>query len=163
MVWIKHLLILYPEYQFYKWIRSNTIDRFYVDPEAEKANNATPIVSSAWKEREDALGSLQRYLSDIPSTPTNYVVGTNLVDMILDTVTFLHGPQGSGKSRMLAAILKDTKRFAFWILRTRILSTKAHVGKHSSSMSAHWRRLVQTQRSCPLSRSRQVIGLSSPS
>ncbi|GJE86794.1 exonuclease [Phanerochaete sordida] len=85
------------EYKFYKWIRSNTIDRFYLkSPEDEAA--ATPIKINAWKEREDAAGQLNRYLTDQPST-----------------VAFVHGPQGSGKSRMISAMLKDTHRPALVI------------------------------------------------
>ncbi|EKM55740.1 uncharacterized protein PHACADRAFT_195790 [Phanerochaete carnosa HHB-10118-sp] len=84
------------EYKFYKWLRSNTIDHFYLTTSDE--SDAALIRANAWKEREDAAGQLNRYLTDVPST-----------------VAFVHGPQGSGKSRMISAMLKDTHRPALTI------------------------------------------------
>ncbi|KIP10314.1 hypothetical protein PHLGIDRAFT_28547 [Phlebiopsis gigantea 11061_1 CR5-6] len=84
------------EYRLYKWMRSNFFDRFSMSTETEQ--NLNLITVSAWKEREEAAGALERYLSDAPST-----------------VTFVHGPQGSGKSRMISAMLKETKRKALII------------------------------------------------
>ncbi|KAF9070419.1 RNA12 protein-domain-containing protein [Rhodocollybia butyracea] len=75
------------EFKIYRWLRANTLERLYSKSEA------FPADKQVWKEREDAQRALQAYLSDVPST-----------------VTFVHGPQGSGKTTMIAATLKATER-----------------------------------------------------
>ena len=46
-----------------------------------------------WKERTEAHDALRAYLTDLPVT-----------------ITFVHGPQGSGKSRMLQTVLDEVDR-----------------------------------------------------
>ncbi|KAF8831619.1 hypothetical protein HHX47_DHR1000799 [Lentinula edodes] len=75
------------EFKVYKWLRANTLERIYSKSEAP------PVDKQIWKEREDAERAIQTYLSDLPST-----------------VTFVHGPQGSGKSTMIASALKSAER-----------------------------------------------------
>ncbi|KAJ4464625.1 exonuclease [Lentinula edodes] len=75
------------EFKVYKWLRANTLERIYSKSEA------LPVDKQIWKEREDAERAIQAYLSDLPST-----------------VTFVHGPQGSGKSTMIASALKSAER-----------------------------------------------------
>lgn len=77
------------EFKVYKWLRANTLERIYSKSEA------LPADKQIWKEREDAERAIQAYLSDLPST-----------------VTFVHGPQGSGKSTMIASALKSAERYA---------------------------------------------------
>ncbi|KAH9946331.1 RNA12 protein-domain-containing protein [Epithele typhae] len=83
----------YKEFAVYKWLRANTIDRFNGEDQIKSHPKA-----DVWKERQDAEEALQKYLSDLPNT-----------------VAFLHGPQGSGKTRMLTALLKETDRKAMVI------------------------------------------------
>ncbi|KAJ3864348.1 exonuclease [Lentinula novae-zelandiae] len=75
------------EFKVYKWLRANTLERIYSKSEA------LPADKQIWKEREDAERAIQAYLSDLPST-----------------VTFVHGPQGSGKSTMIASALESAER-----------------------------------------------------
>ncbi|KAF9234783.1 RNA12 protein-domain-containing protein [Melanogaster broomeanus] len=80
----------YREYGLYKWLRANTLDRLSLS--SASADTAT-INQEGWKERKEAEIALRSYLSDPPST-----------------LAFVHGPQGSGKSRMVSAIMQDTGR-----------------------------------------------------
>ncbi|KAJ4488366.1 exonuclease [Lentinula aciculospora] len=75
------------KFKVYKWLRANTLERIYIK------SKLLPVDKQIWKEREDAERSIQAYLSDLPST-----------------VTFVHGPQGSGKSTMIASALKSAER-----------------------------------------------------
>ncbi|KAI0060858.1 hypothetical protein BV25DRAFT_1839423 [Artomyces pyxidatus] len=78
------------ESRMYQWLRRNTIDRLYLKT-SDADNDAD--AEGAWQERQEALSSLQNYLGDLPNT-----------------AAFIHGPQGSGKGRMLARLLSDKKR-----------------------------------------------------
>ncbi|KIK63729.1 hypothetical protein GYMLUDRAFT_40790 [Collybiopsis luxurians FD-317 M1] len=75
------------EFKLYKWLRANTLERIY------SRSEPLPVDKQVWKEREDAEGAIQAYLSDLPST-----------------VTFVHGPQGSGKSTMITSALQTAER-----------------------------------------------------
>ncbi|KAG1842665.1 RNA12 protein-domain-containing protein [Suillus subalutaceus] len=105
----------YREYKLYKWFRANALDRFSLTSLARE--DVSPQ-GDIWKERKDAESAVRSYLSDLPST-----------------VAFVHGPQGSGKSRMLEAIIRDTGRKALVIdcaelnratSDTRLVSALAH-------------------------------------
>lgn len=105
----------YREYTLYKWLRANALDRFSLTSLARE--DVSPQ-GNIWKERKDAESAVRSYLSDLPST-----------------VAFVHGPQGSGKSRMLEAIIRDTSRKALVIdcaelsratSDTRLVSALAH-------------------------------------
>lgn len=85
----------YHEYKLYKWLRANALDRFSLTSVARE--DVSPQ-GDIWKERKDAESAVRSYLSDLPST-----------------VAFVHGPQGSGKSRMLDTIIRDTGRKALVI------------------------------------------------
>ncbi|KAJ3992762.1 RNA12 protein-domain-containing protein [Lentinula boryana] len=75
------------EFKVYKWLRANTLERLY------SKSGSLPADKQIWKEREDAERGIQAYPSDLPST-----------------VTFVHGPQGSGKSTMIVSALKSAER-----------------------------------------------------
>ncbi|KAJ3710055.1 RNA12 protein-domain-containing protein [Lentinula guzmanii] len=79
--------IYWTEFKVYKWLRANTLERLYSKSES------LPADKQIWKEREDAERGIQAYQSDLPST-----------------VTFVHGPQGSGKSTMIVSALKSAER-----------------------------------------------------
>ncbi|KAI0085448.1 exonuclease [Irpex rosettiformis] len=85
------------QYKAYKWLRSNAIDYFY-DEHPKDGAQAQASWMDTWKERQDAQGAVNRYLSDLPNT-----------------VMFIHGPQGSGKSRLIKSLLKDSDRKALII------------------------------------------------
>ncbi|KAL5532911.1 YME2 [Sanghuangporus sanghuang] len=76
----------------YKWLRANTIDRLSFALTSHE-NEAQESDLHSWKERRDAEERIRAYLNDFPNT-----------------VAFVHGPQGSGKSSMLSVIMKDSAR-----------------------------------------------------
>ncbi|KAI9466031.1 RNA12 protein-domain-containing protein [Lactarius psammicola] len=79
----------YREFHLYQWLRRNTVDKL-----ALRSTDSTDVdAGAAWQERRDAEIALYNYLDD---TPTG--------------VAFVHGPQGSGKSKMLSRILQDKNR-----------------------------------------------------
>ncbi|THG98922.1 hypothetical protein EW026_g3341 [Hermanssonia centrifuga] len=80
------------QYKVYKWLRSNMLDHFTTAPTTEEGFSA-PILGAEWKERQDAEHALKSFLTDLPNT-----------------VTFLFGPKGSGKTHMMQRILKDGHR-----------------------------------------------------
>lgn len=56
---------------------------------------------------------MKNYLSDLPSL--SLPVKSDFVQLIIiyalsATVAFVHGPQGSGKTRMLKTVLQETER-----------------------------------------------------
>ncbi|KAI0637238.1 exonuclease [Trametes polyzona] len=86
----------YKEFAVYKWLKANTVERFsFASSDSEGSSLASQGV---WKERQEAEDALQKYLTDVPST-----------------ICFVHGPQGSGKTRMLNGILKESGRKAMVI------------------------------------------------
>ncbi|KIJ60595.1 hypothetical protein HYDPIDRAFT_32020 [Hydnomerulius pinastri MD-312] len=85
----------YREYALYKWVRTNALDRLSLSSVPPGVGTSDQDV---WKERKEAETALKSYLSDLPST-----------------VTFVHGPQGSGKSRMLSAVIQESDRKALVI------------------------------------------------
>ncbi|KAG6910918.1 hypothetical protein DXG01_006601 [Tephrocybe rancida] len=87
----------YRESQLYKWLRINALDRFSLTFSSTSAPDTQPV-EHVWRERKEAVGAVKFYLSDFPTT-----------------VEFIHGPQGSGKTRMLEAVLKDSGRKALVI------------------------------------------------
>ncbi|KAI0797741.1 exonuclease [Abortiporus biennis] len=91
----------YRQFRLYQWIRANTLDRLdnVTSPHpSEVSSTPSGPVEGVWKERQDAEGALARYLSDLPTT-----------------VAFIHGPQGSGKRRMISAAIETRKRKALVI------------------------------------------------
>ncbi|KAM5539125.1 hypothetical protein V8D89_007348 [Ganoderma adspersum] len=81
----------YKQFKVYKWLSDN-----YLTSSSEEEEES-PLAGGqgAWKERREAEEGVKKYLADFPNT-----------------VTFIHGPQGSGKSRMLSRLLKDSGRKA---------------------------------------------------
>ncbi|KAJ7470384.1 RNA12 protein-domain-containing protein [Mycena latifolia] len=76
------------EFRLYQWLRTKSMELRIFTPQ--------PTASSAeevWKERKQAEADVRAYLADWPST-----------------IAFVHGPQGSGKTRLLEAVLKDAGR-----------------------------------------------------
>lgn len=100
-------LNFHAESRLYQWIRRNTIDRLTIKP----ADTLDVDTEATWQEREDAETALRNYLDDLPSMffwnivyPSDFTSTAN--------IAFLHGPQGSGKSKMLSRILQDKKRYS---------------------------------------------------
>ncbi|KAI0670636.1 RNA12 protein-domain-containing protein [Trametes maxima] len=84
------------EFAIYKWIRANTVERFsFITTDSSVVSLASEGV---WKERQDAENALEKYLTDLPTT-----------------ICFVHGPQGSGKTRMLTELLQKSGRKAMVI------------------------------------------------
>ncbi|KAF7800270.1 hypothetical protein EIP86_011517 [Pleurotus ostreatoroseus] len=85
------------EYKLYKWLKSTMLESFSL---ADGDDDGTDVrsVSGIWKERQEAEASLASYLSDLPNT-----------------VTFVFGPQGSGKTHMVKRTLNDAHRKALVI------------------------------------------------
>ncbi|KAK0448384.1 RNA12 protein-domain-containing protein [Desarmillaria tabescens] len=76
------------EFKFYQWLRKHTLDRLY------SVSKVSPFTANdGWKERKEAEAAVRAYLAELPTT-----------------ITFVHGPQGSGKSTMLQTVLNDTDR-----------------------------------------------------
>ncbi|KAI1790774.1 exonuclease [Ganoderma leucocontextum] len=84
----------YKQFKVYKWLSDN-----YLSPSPEEEEQS-PLAGGqgAWKERREAEETVKKYLTDFPNT-----------------VAFIHGPQGSGKTRMLSRLLKDSGRKAIII------------------------------------------------
>ncbi|PIL23760.1 hypothetical protein GSI_13510 [Ganoderma sinense ZZ0214-1] len=84
----------YKQFRAYKWLSDNYLT-FSTEEEEQ-----SPLTGGqgAWKERREAEESIKKYLADFPNT-----------------VAFIHGPQGSGKSRMLTRLLRDSGRKAIVI------------------------------------------------
>jgi hypothetical protein len=57
------------EYGLYKWLRTNTVDRFYIETDKQDSDGPSKMING-WKERADAREQLHRYLTDMPSTST---------------------------------------------------------------------------------------------
>ncbi|KAF8556910.1 hypothetical protein OG21DRAFT_506541 [Imleria badia] len=80
----------YREYGLFKWLRTHALDRLSLSSTPQDA----PVTDlSGWKERKEAENALKSYLTDPPLT-----------------VAFVHGPQGSGKSRLVSAVLQESGR-----------------------------------------------------
>ncbi|KAJ7105752.1 RNA12 protein-domain-containing protein [Mycena crocata] len=76
------------EFRLYQWLRAKSMQLHIFTPQPQ-ASSAEEV----WKERKDATADLQAYLADWPTR-----------------IAFLHGPQGSGKTRLLESLLKDGGR-----------------------------------------------------
>ncbi|KAJ7197249.1 RNA12 protein-domain-containing protein [Mycena pura] len=76
------------EFRIYQWLRAKSVELRIYTP-AFKTSSKEEV----WKERELAEKDVRRYLEDWPST-----------------IAFMHGPQGSGKSRLLNNVLTDSER-----------------------------------------------------
>ncbi|PPQ63196.1 hypothetical protein CVT24_005741, partial [Panaeolus cyanescens] len=81
----------YRKSKVYQWLHLNSIAR--LSHKSDEAEVEVATAAEVWKDRKDAEESIQAYLADMPST-----------------VTFIHGPQGSGKTTMLKKILADSNR-----------------------------------------------------
>jgi predicted AAA+ superfamily ATPase len=81
------------EYKIYQWLQRNALDRLNLDTSSSILKSSTAILEDGWKERKQAENSINAYLTDTPTT-----------------VAFIHGPQGSGKSRMVKAKINELKR-----------------------------------------------------
>lgn len=76
-------------FKLYRWLRVTALDKFTF---ANVKTSSAPE-EQIWKEREDAQVEIEKYLDDLPST-----------------VSFLHGPQGSGKFNLLQDVLSGKER-----------------------------------------------------
>ncbi|PCH38691.1 hypothetical protein WOLCODRAFT_131000 [Wolfiporia cocos MD-104 SS10] len=100
------------EFKLYKWLRTNALEKLSFSSESSvNAAAALPPAEDVWKERKEAESALERYLNDLPNT-----------------VAFVHGPQGSGKTRMITSVLEKTGRKA-------LIINASELSKASSDMS----------------------------
>ncbi|KAJ7756804.1 RNA12 protein-domain-containing protein [Mycena maculata] len=76
------------EFKLYKWLQTKSMELRIFEPHPK-----TSSAEEVWKERKKAEADVRTYLEDWPST-----------------IAFVHGPQGSGKTRFLEAVLKDNER-----------------------------------------------------
>lgn len=83
----------YQKLELYKWLRTNTVGRLSITSYATGNSIIPPSTGEVWRERREAVDAMKAYLTDMPST-----------------ITFIHGPQGSGKTRMLQTVLKEFDR-----------------------------------------------------
>jgi hypothetical protein len=113
-------LILYAEFRLYQWLRRNTVDKLTF----RSAESTDVDTGAAWQERRDAETVLCNYLDDTPSA-SHEILCQRVGRFTLSTasVAVIHGPQGSGKSRMLSRILQEKKRCVgsswFWLTSFR--------------------------------------------
>ena len=91
----------------YQWLRRNTIDRlsFTISKNRTGESNSGHV----WKDRQDAEEQVQAYLNDLPSEWFSPAC-KGLIQHFSGTVTFIHGPQGSGKTSMLFSLLSKMDR-----------------------------------------------------
>ncbi|KAF8589948.1 exonuclease [Ramaria rubella] len=83
----------YRKFAVTRWLRRNALDRLIMSSSGARGESQGPIDTSVWKDRQEAESALDSYLSDYPST-----------------ITFLHGPAGSGKSQLLRSVLEQSDR-----------------------------------------------------
>ncbi|KAJ7684746.1 RNA12 protein-domain-containing protein, partial [Mycena polygramma] len=76
------------EYRIYQWIRAKSMELNIFTPHPQ-ASSAEEV----WKERKQAESAVRAYINDWPST-----------------IAFVHGPQGSGKTSLIEAVLKEADR-----------------------------------------------------
>ncbi|KZT03537.1 uncharacterized protein LAESUDRAFT_761884 [Laetiporus sulphureus 93-53] len=86
------------EFRMYQWLRSKALQGFSLSSNSEGDKALVSTAQHVWKERQDAESALERYLTDMPNS-----------------VAFIHGPQGSGKTPMIAEILEVSGRKALII------------------------------------------------
>lgn len=70
-------------------------------------------IQGVWKERQEVERTIRTYLDDFPSKLSELLERSPFLCslcFIIATVAFLHGPQGSGKSRLLETMIQDSDR-----------------------------------------------------
>ncbi|KAG9318163.1 RNA12 protein-domain-containing protein [Chiua virens] len=77
----------YREYGLFRWLQTHAL------PLSSKPEDTPVTNQSGLKERREAEYTLRSYLTDPPSS-----------------VAFVHGPQGSGKSQLISAVLQESDR-----------------------------------------------------
>ncbi|GJJ12482.1 hypothetical protein Clacol_006724 [Clathrus columnatus] len=90
-----------------QWFMRQSLFKLLEPPKAESRH----LNASAWKDRKDAEESLQSYLSDEPTT-----------------LTFVHGPAGSGKTMLLDSVLEKTPRHLVIIDCSKIYDATSDAG-----------------------------------
>ncbi|KIY43695.1 hypothetical protein FISHEDRAFT_52862 [Fistulina hepatica ATCC 64428] len=84
------------------WVRRHTVDRFSLLDRFSQSffgeNSSNAGEPDLWEDRKEARSDLATYLADPPTT-----------------VAFVHGPQGSGKSRIVARAVNEAERPALLI------------------------------------------------
>ncbi|KIJ34602.1 hypothetical protein M422DRAFT_70117 [Sphaerobolus stellatus SS14] len=108
-----------------KWLRRNALDRlaetFDNSGNGEQHHPATD--TTVWEDRKEAKNALKNYLCDYPNT-----------------ITFVHGPSGSGKSRLLRSILEKSDRRAMIINCSDIYAGASDAAKVKSlaEQTGYW-------------------------
>ncbi|KAF8475410.1 RNA12 protein-domain-containing protein [Gautieria morchelliformis] len=104
----------YRSFALTKWLRRITLDRLTQGSDASEVVYSVPTDTNAWKDRREAETSIDSYLYDYPST-----------------ITFVHGPAGSGKSQLIRSVLQKSDR------RTVLIDcAKIYAGGSDSAMVA---------------------------
>ncbi|EIM82494.1 exonuclease [Stereum hirsutum FP-91666 SS1] len=99
----------YREFKAYQWLRATALTRFSLGDNSSSTTKLEDAdAEGSWQTRKDAEVALRNYLNDLPTT-----------------VAFVHGPQGSGKSRMLGRVLKDVERSALVIDVSELLKANS--------------------------------------
>ncbi|KAF9452822.1 hypothetical protein P691DRAFT_771933 [Macrolepiota fuliginosa MF-IS2] len=90
----------YQKYKLYQWLQRNALDHLTLDtsPTLLPPKHKQVALEESWKERKQAESSIKAYLTDTPNT-----------------VAFIHGPQGSGKTHMIKHVISETSRTALVI------------------------------------------------
>lgn len=76
--------------KFYAWTRANTVGRLSRQNTGPSSLDHKPHV---WRDREEATAALRSYLADHPNS-----------------IAFVHGPQGAGKSEIVDLLLSQSGR-----------------------------------------------------
>ncbi|KAJ3533719.1 hypothetical protein NM688_g7243 [Phlebia brevispora] len=103
------------QYRLYQWFKSTMIESFSL-ADGQEHDGADIPASGIWKERQDAEAALVSYISDLPSAHNITFIPTGSSSIrSIDTVAFVFGPQGSGKTHMVRRTIQDTHRKALVI------------------------------------------------
>lgn len=103
------------ESSWYQWMKRNALDRvpFQFSTTSQQPRRQSVSNHGIWKERREADDALRAYLSDIPSELYALISpSAGLQYILVDALTFVHGPQGSGKTHLCEGALKDSSRYA---------------------------------------------------
>ena len=87
----------FQEYSLFRWLKENT-------PSWNYGTLKPSIVAEVWEDRTVAQETLKKYLAEYPceSARSRSCAVPNILEA---TITFIHGPQGSGKTPLVHEVL----------------------------------------------------------